>query len=148
LLEDPRLVEMLLHEANLASRLHHPNVVSVQDVVQVHDNVYLVMDLVEGAPLADLIELARERDMPIPPDVAVRVLLDASAGVHAAHELLDDDGKSLGLVHRDMTPHNILVGVDGVSRVTDFGIAKCVNAQNSPATTAGGCFTGIRPQLR
>jgi serine/threonine protein kinase len=137
LLEDPRLVEMLLHEANLASRLHHPNVVSVQDVVQVHDNVYLVMDLVEGAPLADLIEIARERDMPIPPDVAVRVLLDASAGVHAAHELLDDDGKPLGLVHRDMTPHNILVGVDGVSRVTDFGIAKCVNAQNSPATTAG-----------
>lgn len=134
LLEDPRLVEMLLHEANLASRLHHPNVVSVQDVVQVHDNVYLVMDLVEGAPLADLIALARERDMPIPPDVAVRVLLDASSGVHAAHELLGDDGKPLGLVHRDVTPQNILVGVNGIASVTDFGIAKCMN---SPATTAG-----------
>jgi len=137
LLDDPRFVAMLLHEANLASKLHHPNVVSVQDVVQGDDVVYLIMDLVEGASLAELQRAAKDRDMAIPREVAIRLLLDASAGLHAAHELTDDDGNPMGLVHRDMSPHNVLVGVDGIARVADFGIAKCANAQGSPTTTTG-----------
>ncbi len=137
LLDDPRFVGMLLHEANLASKLHHPNVVSVQDVVQIDDVVYLIMDLVEGASLAELQRAAKDRDLTIPREIAIRLLLDASAGLHAAHELSDDDGNPMGLVHRDMSPHNVLVGVDGIARVADFGIAKCANAQGSPTTTTG-----------
>jgi serine/threonine-protein kinase len=137
LLDDPRFVAMLLHEANLASKLHHPNVVSVQDVVQNDDVVYLVMDLVEGASLAELQRAAKDRDLAIPRGVAIRLLLDASAGLHAAHDLTDDDGNPMGLVHRDMSPHNVLVGADGIARVADFGIAKCANAQGSPTTTTG-----------
>jgi serine/threonine-protein kinase len=137
LLDDPRFVGMLLHEANLASKLHHPNVVSVQDVVQNDDVVYLIMDLVEGVSLADLQRAAKDRDLAIPREVAIRLLLDASAGLHAAHELADDDGNPMGLVHRDVSPHNVLVGADGIARVVDFGIAKCANAQGSPTTTTG-----------
>ena len=136
LFEDPRFVKMLLAEATLASKLQHPNVVSVQDVVLVDGVVYLVMDLVEGGSLADLIRASSKRGEPIPPAIAIRMLLDTCAGLHAAHELTDDSGKQLGLVHRDVSPHNVLVSVDGVARVMDFGIAKCMNVEG-PSTTTG-----------
>jgi eukaryotic-like serine/threonine-protein kinase len=135
LLDDPRFVKMLLAEATLASKLQHPNVVSVQDVVLVDDVVYLVMDLVDGASLSELMHASTKRSQPIPPGVAIRMLLDTCAGLHAAHELSDDTGASLGLVHRDVSPHNVLVGVDGVARVADFGIAKCVNVKGATTTT-------------
>jgi serine/threonine-protein kinase len=137
LLEDPRLVQMLLYEATLASKLQHPNVVSVQDVVQIDDLVYLIMDLIEGASLSELVRASNEQSVPIPRETSIRILLDTSAGLHAAHELSDDDGTSMGLVHRDVSPHNVLVGVDGVARVTDFGIAKCVNVKGKDTTTTG-----------
>ncbi len=136
LLANERLVKTLLDEATVASRLHHPNVVSVQDVVRVNDDVYLVMDLVEGASLSDLGRVAAERSIPIPPAVILRWVLDTCAGLHAAHELTNDDGLPLGLVHRDVSPQNVLVGVDGVARVTDFGIANCANVEG-PSTTTG-----------
>jgi len=136
LLANERLIKTLLDEAMVASRLHHPNVVSVQDVVRVDDDVYLVMDLVEGASLSDLARVAAERSSPIPPAVVLRWILDTCAGLHAAHELTNDDGLPLGLVHRDVSPQNVLVGVDGIARVTDFGIAKCANVEG-PSTTTG-----------
>src|SRR5262249_41954901 len=76
----------------------------------------------------------------LPPSVAVRILLDACAGLHAAHELRDDDGQLLGLVHRDISPQNVLVGVDGVARLVDFGIAKCSEA--GARSTATGALKG------
>ena len=135
LLDDPRLLQMLLDEALLASKLQHPNVVSVQDVVQVDGVVYLVMDLVDGASLSELVRASIERSIPFPPGVAVRLLLDTCAGLHAAHELCDESGEHLGLVHRDVSPHNVLVSIDGVARVTDFGIAKCMNVHGVSTTT-------------
>src|SRR5262249_10202872 len=93
----------------------------------------LVMDYVEGTSLFDLIEASHAAGWPLPPRIAVRVALDACAGLHAAHTLSDELGRPLGLVHRDVSPQNILVGVDGVSRLSDFGIAK--HAEGAATTT-------------
>ena len=132
LMEDPSFRRMLVEEARLAARIHHPNVVAVQDVEQMDDHLLLVMDYVEGASLADILAV---KGRPLPPRLAVRIALDACAGLRAAHELTDPSGKPLQIVHRDVSPQNLLVGVDGVSRLTDFGIAK--STQHASTTTTG-----------
>ncbi|MBK8257457.1 MAG: serine/threonine protein kinase [Polyangiaceae bacterium] len=131
LLEDPSFRRMLVEEARLASRIHHPNVVAVLDVEQAEDSLLLVMDYIEGASLADVMATKE----PLPARLGVRIALDACAGLHAAHTLTDPSGKPLQIVHRDVSPQNLLVGVDGVSRVTDFGIAK--STQHASTTTTG-----------
>jgi serine/threonine-protein kinase len=141
LLEDPAFKKMLIAEAKLASRIHHPNVVSVLDVEETEGELLLVMDYIEGAALSELVG-ARD-DAQLSARLVVRILLDACAGLHAAHELLDDDGKRLGLVHRDISPHNILVGVDGITRIADFGIAKASTGHTtSNPQTATGALKG------
>lgn len=135
LLENPTFKQMLIDEARLASRIHHPNVISVLDVEERRGELLLVMDYVEGAALSDLLAKAQEADRKVPARIALRVALDACAGLHAAHELADDQGKPLGLVHRDISPHNILVGLDGAARIADFGIAK--QAEGGVSTTTG-----------
>jgi len=130
LLRDRAFRESLLQEARIAARIHHANVVAVRDVIEDGDRVELVMDYVEGVSLAQLLEKG------IAANVAIRVVLDACAGLHAAHELTDDEGKPLAIVHRDVSPHNILVGLDGVARVTDFGVAKSMESR-ARATTEG-----------
>jgi serine/threonine-protein kinase len=123
-----------MREARLAAGIHHANVVDVRDVEAVGGGLQLVMDYVEGASLGELVSARARTCERVPAGVAVRVVLDACAGLHAAHEARDDEGKPLGLVHRDVSPQNILVGVDGVARVTDFGIAKCAEASEQPTT--------------
>ncbi len=140
LLEDPSFAKMLIAEAKLASRIHHPNVVAVHNVEEIEGELLLVMDYVEGAALSDLMD---EDDQPLPARVATRTLLDACAGLDAAHELTDDDGNRLEIVHRDVSPHNILVGVDGVARLTDFGIAKSSGSHTQSASrTSTGALKG------
>ncbi len=129
----------LLAEAQLASMIHHANVVDVRDVELDKDNISLVMDYIEGASLGELLVAASKGIAALPPAVAVRIVLDACAGLHAAHELTDDKGRFIGLVHRDVSPQNILVGTDGVARVTDFGIAKIARRQ---ANTEEGQLKG------
>ena len=126
----------LIEEAKIASRIVHPNVVQVLDVEDDVDGVFLVMQYVEGDTLGGLMQHAFDRRQRVPVDIAMRVLCDALTGLHAAHELRDADGHSLRIVHRDFTPQNILVGSDGLSRLTDFGVAKA-------ATRAGGTRTGV-----
>ena len=135
LLEKPLYKQMLVDEARLASRLHHPNVVAVLDVEELSGELRLVMDYVEGAALSELIARSHEAERRLPARIAVRIALDACAGLHAAHELCDESGARLGLVHRDVSPHNILVGVDGVARLADFGIAK--QSDSGVSTTTG-----------
>src|SRR5262249_44907685 len=135
LADDPAYRRMFGAEARLASRIHHPHVVAVQDVEELEGELLLVMDYVEGASLAELSPLADDaRDRA---RLAVRVILDACSGLAAAHELTDELGRPLGIVHRDVTPHNVLVGADGLARLTDFGVAKSA-AYTGPGTVTGG----------
>jgi serine/threonine-protein kinase len=126
----------LLEEAKLAVRIHHANVVQVLDVGDDPVGLFLVMEYVEGDTLSGLMRRASAGGAPLPPSLGLRILLDALAGLHAAHELKDDAGNVVGLVHRDFSPQNILVGLDGVARLIDFGIAKA-------ATRLGQTRTGI-----
>ncbi|AKU96102.1 serine/threonine protein kinase [Labilithrix luteola] len=117
------IVSMFSAEARVAARIRHPNVVPTLDVDD-RDGLCLVMEYVEGDQLLGLLRAAAESETRIPPEVALRIGIDALNGLHAAHELTNDEGKSLRIVHRDVSPHNILVGIDGITKLTDFGIAK------------------------
>src|SRR6185295_16266244 len=96
---------------------------------------YLVMEYIEGDTLARLLARASQRGARLPIPIALRIALDTLNGLHAAHELRDDMGESIGLVHRDVSPQNVLVGVDGVARITDFGVARA--ASRLTATRVG-----------
>jgi serine/threonine-protein kinase len=121
---DPEFVAMLLDEARLAARIRHPNVVSTLDIVADGKEFLLVMEYVVGESLMQLLRSARAANRPPPIPVVVDIMVSVLNGLHAAHEATDDHGAPLGIVHRDVSPHNILVGTDGSARVLDFGIAK------------------------
>ena len=121
---DNQAVAMFVDEARLTSRIVHPNVVPTVDVVHADGALLIVMEYVEGESLARLFSSARRLGQPPSPSVVSAILLGVLAGLHAAHELRDDLDRPLGVVHRDISPQNILVGIDGVARVIDFGIAK------------------------
>ena len=132
---DEDFVEMFLDEARVAARLHHPNATAIIDVGADGPQLYMVMDYVEGDTLHAVQCAAAGLHRAVPLGIALRIVLDALAGLDAAHELRGADGGSLGLIHRDVTPHNVLVGVDGAARLVDFGIARA--AGRSGVTTAG-----------
>jgi serine/threonine-protein kinase len=121
---DPEFVTMFLDEARLAARIQHPNVVPTLDVIPTDGELFIVMEYVRGEALSKLVRLANRMGGPVPPRIAVAIVAGALAGLHAAHEARDEGGTSLGIVHRDVSPQNVLVGVDGVARVLDFGVAK------------------------
>jgi serine/threonine-protein kinase len=133
-------VEMFVDEARLAAGIHHQNVVGLKEIGMTDNGYYLVMDYIDGVTLATLLsELsAKKRKLPIP--IVLRLLVDTLSGLHAAHELVDETtGAPLGVVHRDCTPQNILVGMDGSPRLTDFGIAR---ATSRIANTRDGAMKG------
>jgi eukaryotic-like serine/threonine-protein kinase len=117
----------LLEEARLAARIRHPNVVPVTEVDADSIGVFLVMDYVEGEALSGLVRLLRDQNHRLPPRLIARIMNDSLAGLHAAHELRDPQGTFIGLVHRDFSPQNILVGIEGVARLADFGVAKAAS---------------------
>jgi serine/threonine-protein kinase len=122
--KDPEFVSMFLNEARLAARIQHPNVVQTLDVETNGDELLLVLEFVLGESLARLIRISNQAATPLPLPVLVGILVGALDGLQAVHEAKDEQGNLLGLVHRDVSPQNILVGADGVARVLDFGIAK------------------------
>jgi serine/threonine protein kinase len=139
LLGEQEFVEMFVDETRLAARIQHPNVVSTLDAVVTDREVFLVMEFVLGESLARLLRVARKRHAPVPPAIAVAFASGALRGLHAAHEAKNDFGDSLGVVHRDVSPQNILVGADGAARVIDFGVAK---ARGRLQTTRDGKIKG------
>ncbi|HWZ93466.1 MAG TPA: serine/threonine-protein kinase, partial [Polyangiaceae bacterium] len=122
----PDFLSMFLDEARLAGRIRHPNVVSVFDVVSRQGELFLIMDYVPGETLARLARAASAQSERVPLPVALAVLAGVLDGLHAAHEASDESGAPLSIVHRDVSPQNILVGTDGTARVLDFGVAKAV----------------------
>jgi serine/threonine-protein kinase len=137
--DDEEVRRMFLDEARVAGLLNHPNVVSVIDFGEDERGPFLVMDYVEGMSLARLISWAVERGTFLPLQLCARVIRQVAAGLHAAHELRDHRGRSLELVHRDVSPQNILISYDGVARLTDFGIAR---AYGRYAKTGEGVLKG------
>ena len=133
--EDAQFEQMFLDEASLASQIRHPNVVEISDLGEQEGVLYLAMEWIDGVPLNQLMKAAKPAGgVPLP--IAVRIVMNACAGLHAAHELRDAKGQLIGLVHRDVSPQNILVTYDGVSKVVDFGVAKAT-AMGGGATVAG-----------
>jgi serine/threonine-protein kinase len=132
---------MFLDEARLAARIQHPNVVSVLDVVAAEGELFLVMDYVHGESFATLLKRAQATDIAIPTKIVVGIALDLLYGLHAAHEARSERGDALGIVHRDVSPQNVLVGADGIARVLDFGIAKAA-AMRTRAETRSGYIKG------
>jgi eukaryotic-like serine/threonine-protein kinase len=122
--QDPEFVSMFLDEARVVARIRHPNVVPTLDVVAVDGEIFIVMEYVQGESLARLIKAALAKGTRIPPPFAVTMLAGVLHGLHAAHEARSERGQPLEVVHRDISPQNILVGIDGVARVLDFGVAK------------------------
>ena len=128
---DPDFVSMFLDEARLAARIRHPNVVHTLDVVVADTEVFLVMEYVEGESLACLIRILSARGEAMAPSHASGLISPVLHGLHAAHEAKTDQGEPLAMVHRDVSPQNILVGIDGVPRVLDFGVAKALGQSHS-----------------
>jgi serine/threonine-protein kinase len=136
---DPEFVAMFLDEARLAARIRHPNVVGTVDIQRAGENLFLVMDYIEGLSLRAILRHFARSDRRVPLTMTLRIVTDMLQGLHAAHELTGPDGAPLKLVHRDVSPHNILVGVDGVSRLTDFGVAR---AEWRLSSTRGSSLKG------
>jgi serine/threonine protein kinase len=138
LAEDPEFMSTMIDEARLVARIHHPNVVPVLDVVAADGELLVIMEYVRGESLSRLLKSERERRR-VPVPIAIAIAVGCLRGLHAAHEATTDAGAPLGIVHRDVSPQNILVGVDGAARVIDFGVAK---AAGRLQTTRQGVVKG------
>ncbi|HEY5946585.1 MAG TPA: protein kinase [Kofleriaceae bacterium] len=137
--EDTEFVSMFMDEARIASKVHHPNVVPVLDLVTTSDEVMLVQEYVHGVPLHVLLRTAHEANQKIPVRIAVCIAAQVLAGLHAAHTTVDELGAPLDIVHRDVSPQNVMIAVDGSARLLDFGVAKATMAAH---VTRDGTFKG------
>jgi serine/threonine-protein kinase len=137
--EDHHFEQMLLEEAKLASQIQHANVAQCFDLGEQHGTLYLVMEWVDGEPLDVLIKRAAPL-AGVPLSVALEIVHQACRGLHAAHELKDSTGSALGLVHRDVSPQNLMITYAGAVKLVDFGIAKAT--QLAPAVSHGGEIKG------
>ncbi|HZW87973.1 MAG TPA: serine/threonine-protein kinase, partial [Myxococcaceae bacterium] len=141
---DPDFVRMFIAEARVASRLNHANLVHIFDFDKHEDTYYLAMEYVRGHSLWELRRRCQERGVAIPPMLVAQIGVEVARGLAYAHRLTEN-GQSLGLVHRDVTPHNVLLSFDGAVKLTDFGIAKA----GGRATTSGmlkGKFAYMSPE--
>lgn len=150
LARDSAFVTMFLDEARIASRIHHPHVCTVFEYGKVDGTYFIAMEYLRGLPMSDLLHELGKRppeDSPERLALGIRLLVQACEGLHAAHELRDDHGAALHVVHRDVSPHNLFLSIDGTLRVLDFGIARA--ADRLAETTQGrvkGKFAYMAPE--
>ncbi len=128
LARDRAFANVLLQEAGITRRIQHPNVVATLDVVRDGDELLLVMEYVAGETVARLLKASKGRDVPIPVEITASVVRDMLRGLHAAHETRGEEGELLHVVHRDVSPQNVIVATDGIARVLDFGVAKIIGS--------------------
>jgi eukaryotic-like serine/threonine-protein kinase len=144
---EKQFVGMLVDEARLASQIRHTNVVDTLDLVVSDGAFSLVLEYVEGDSLSKLVKRARELGEPVPRPVALAILYGVLRGLDAAHEARSEDGQPLGIVHRDVSPQNVLLGVDGIPRVIDFGVAKAIGRfESTKPGEIRGKFSYMAPE--
>ena len=136
LARDSQFVQMFIAEARLVSRLNHANVVQIFDFGKHGESYYLAMEYVRGASLWDLRKRCRDQGVPFPPTLVAEIGAQVARGLQYAHALTEN-GQRLGVVHRDVTPHNVLLSFDGAVKLTDFGIAKATTTQTAPGMLKG-----------
>lgn len=125
LAREERFISMFLDEARIAARLRHPNIVQIYELGEESGEYFIAMEYIEGGDLADLLDMADERNVEVPIAMSVRIIADVLAALDYAHEF-SEEGKPLRIVHRDVSPHNVLIGKDGMIKLVDFGIAHAV----------------------
>lgn len=148
LADQESFVNMFLREARIVARLSHPNVVQIYELGQQGNTYHIAMEYIHGSTVRELLLLAQKKGRQMPVEVAVAVAEQACRGLHAAHELRDLDGQPLGLVHRDVSPHNLMCTTDGHVKLLDFGVAKST-AASVEATYSGnlkGKFAYLSPE--
>jgi serine/threonine-protein kinase len=136
LADDPAFAGMFLDEARLAMRVRHPSVVPVLEVLAVHGELFLILELVRGLPLSRWSSARGEPARPLPRRISSAIVQDVLLGLHAAHGARSESGEPLDLVHRDVSPQNVLVGADGAGRIIDFGVAKARGRSTTTGTPA------------
>ena len=135
LMDDPQFVEMILREARITAQLSHPNVVQIYALGEDLGQYYIALEYIHGCTLRELQTIAGKMGRPFPLDVSLEIMNQACRGLHAAHELTDETGQALGLVHRDVSPHNLMLTEAGHVKLLDFGVAKTQRGQE--VTTSG-----------
>jgi serine/threonine-protein kinase len=144
---NPDFVQFFIHEGRLGQRLRHPNLVETLEAGQVGDACYIALEYLQGQPAIELLRQAARARVELPLGAAVRIVADAARGLHHAHMACDNEGKPLGVVHRDVTPHNLFLTFDGGIKVLDFGIAKAASQLHQTRTgTIKGKFAYLAPE--
>jgi serine/threonine-protein kinase len=147
LARDPEFAAKFLDEARLAARVRHTSVVSVIDVASVAEELFLVMEYVHGEALSKLLRAAYTATSgPIPVGIGLTIMVDVLYGLHAAHETKSEKGEPLLIVHRDVSPQNVVVGADGIARVLDFGIAKAASQAQTQSDVLKGKLAYMSPE--
>jgi eukaryotic-like serine/threonine-protein kinase len=145
--DDPSAAAMFLDEARLVARIRHVNVVPTLEVLMEGRQIYLVMEYVPGVSLASVLRALKNRKEPMPVDITAAIVCGMLRGLHAAHEARTESGEPLDIIHRDVSPTNVVVGTDGIARVLDFGVAKARNrAGVTPGTTLKGKLAYMAPE--
>ena len=145
LTEDPQFEQMFLDEAALAAKIHHPNVAEILDLGEQDEVLYIVMEWVDGEALSVIHKATRKNQAQVPIRLAMKIMVQACAGRHPAHELRDENDVPLLLVHRDVSPQNVLVTYDGIVKLVDFGVAKAVG--RAGGETSAGQLKGKVPYM-
>jgi len=144
---NPEFVQFFIHEGRLGQRLRHPHLVETIEAGQVGDACYIALEYLRGQPCIELLRQAARARVELPLGVAVRIVADAARGLHYAHMAVDNENKPLGVVHRDVTPHNLFLCLDGNTKVLDFGIAKAASQlHQTRAGTIKGKFAYLAPE--
>ncbi len=146
LVEDPKFARLFLREARLAAQIDHPNVVQVYELFEEEEILALAMEYVDGVSLSAMGRHARKRKEPLSIAIAVRIVADVALGLQAAHDATGPSGELLHIVHRDVSPHNILVSRDGHAKVCDFGVAKASEGTVTGSLTLKGKFGYMSPE--
>ncbi|MFW5967650.1 MAG: serine/threonine-protein kinase [Persicimonas sp.] len=143
---DPTFVELFYREAFLSARFSHPNVITVHDAKRLRGDHCMIMDYLAGKTVAEFAQRAHRRGEPLTLEMAIQIVADACAGLHYTHRFRDLDQTRYSVVHRDVSPQNLMVTYQGLTKVFDFGIAKIQEEDGGEETLAGGKYAYMSPE--